>query len=85
MSAHRNLDDPAQRAAYLAELRGVARTTRTAGVALATAGCGLAILRAVWLPALPALVPLTLIVTALGLLLIGIVRRVRWHWRRLRD
>lgn len=79
-----NLNDPAERAAYLAELRQVARGTRIGGLALAVAGAGLAIVRAYWLPTLPALVPLAVIVTALGLILVGIVRRARWHLGRLR-
>lgn len=79
-----DLHDPAQRAAYLAELRQVARGTRNGGIALALLGFVLALVRAFWLPQLPAIVPLVLIVTALGLILIGIVRRLRWHMRRMR-
>lgn len=79
-----DLHDPAQRAAYLAELRQVARGTRNGGIALAALGLVLAIVRAFWLPQLPAVVPLVLIVTALGLMVIGIVRRLRWHLRRMR-
>lgn len=79
-----NLHDPAERAAYLAELRQVARGTRTGGLALALLGVVTAVVRTVWWPQLPALVPLVLIVTALGLMLVGIVRRARWHLARMR-
>ena len=79
-----NLNDPAERAAYLAELRQVARGTRVSGIALAMVGCGLAVARAYWLPQMPAIVPLVAIVTALGLMLIGIVRRTRWHLGRMK-
>ena len=79
-----DLADPAERAAYIAELSQVSRGTRSVGLALAVAGAGLAVIRAVWLPRLPALVPLVLIVLALGLLAIGMVRRVRWHFGQLR-
>lgn len=79
-----NLHDPVERAAYLAEIRQVARGARLGGLVLAMVGAGLAILRAYWLPELPALVPLIVIATALGLILIGIVRRIRWHLKRMR-
>lgn len=80
-----DLTDPAERAVYLSELRQVARGARLGGLALAVVGAGLALVRAVWRPDLPAVVPFTVIVTALGLILLGIVRRVRWHLTRLKD
>lgn len=79
-----DLNDPAERAAYLAELRQVGRGTRTSGLAFAAVGVGLAIAKAYWLPQLPTLIPLIAILLALGLMLIGIVRRVRWHVTRTR-
>lgn len=82
--ARPDLTDPAQRAAYLAELRQVARGTRTAGLAFAALGLVLALARAFWLPALPAVVPLAVIALSLGLMLLGIVRRTRWHLGRMR-
>ncbi len=56
-------------------------------VAIALAGLGVAAaaLRGTVAPWLPELVAVVLIVTALGLMLIGMVRRARWHLRRLRD
>ena len=80
-----NLNDPVERAAYLGEMRRVGRGTRASGMALAVLGAVLAVVRAYWLPELPELVPLTLILLALGLMLIGIVRRVRWHLGRMRS
>lgn len=82
--ARPDLNDPAERAAYLAELRRVGSGTRASGMAFAALGAGLAIVRAYWLPQLPAVVPLVVIVLALGLMLVGIVRRVRWHLGRMR-
>lgn len=79
-----NLNDPVERAAYLAEMRRIGRGTRASGMALAVLGAGLAIIRAYWLPTLPQLIPLVLILLALGLMLIGIIRRVRWHVGRMR-
>ncbi len=79
-----DLNDPAQLAAYRAELRHVARGTRSAGLMFAGLGLLAAVLRGTWAPWLPELVPVILIVTALGLMLIGIVRRTRYHLKRLR-
>jgi hypothetical protein len=79
-----DLTDPAQRAAYVAELKQVARGTRSAGLALAFLGLVIAVVRAVWLPAIPAVIPMAVIALALGLLLLGIIRRVRWHLGRMK-
>lgn len=79
-----NLTDPGERAAYLAELRRVGRGTRASGMAFALLGVVLAVVRAFWVPQLPELLPLILILLALGLMLIGIVRRVRWHLANMR-
>lgn len=69
----------------LAEWRGVAQGPRTAGIALAGFGVVGAILRATVLPRLPQIVPVLLIVLALGLLGIGIVRRLRYHQRHRKE
>lgn len=79
-----DLDDPAELARYKAELRHVASGTRAGGFALAGIGALAAVLRGTVAPWLPELVPLVLIVTALGLMLIGIVRRTRYHLKRMR-
>lgn len=76
--------DPAALAHYRAELRRAAGGAQRLGFALAGLGVLAAALRGTVLPALPELVPLVLIVTALGLMLIGTVRRVRYHLRRMR-
>lgn len=75
--------DPAVVARYRAELRQVGGPL-IGGLALATLGVLAALLRGTIAPWLPELVPLILIVTALGLMLIGIVRRARYHLRRMR-
>lgn len=79
-----DLTDPAERAVYLAEMRRVGSGTRAGGMAFALIGVVLAIVRAYWLPGMPQLLPLVFILLALGLMLIGIVRRVRWHMGRMR-
>ena len=79
-----DLNDPAELARYKAELRHVASGMRGAGFALAGLGVIAAVLRGTVAPWLPELVPLILIATALGLMLIGIVRRTRYHMRRMR-
>ena len=79
------LDDPAELAAYRAELRHVARGTRTAGMALAFVGVLVALLRGSAWPWIPKAVPVTIIALALGLMVIGIVRRARYHLKRLRE
>ncbi|MGK6321090.1 hypothetical protein [Sphingomonas sp. DT-204] len=79
-----DLGDPAELARYRRELAMVARGTRLSGIALALLGVVAAILRGSVLPSLPELVPLALIVTALGLMLIGTVRRARYHMQRMR-
>ncbi|WP_326523480.1 hypothetical protein [Sphingomonas sp.] len=84
MAAPPDLSDPAVRAAYRAELMHVAQGTRRLGFLLAGLGLIAAVLRGTALPGLPEIVPLVLIVTALGLMLIGIVRRTRYHLRRMR-
>ena len=79
-----DLTEPAELARYKAELRHVAAGTRQLGFLLAGLGIIAAILRGTVVPGLPELVPLILIVTALGLMLIGIVRRARYHLGRMR-
>ena len=58
--------------------------TERPAILLALAGVLLAVVRGLWLPALPKALPVALIALALGLLLIGIIRRVRWHLARRR-
>lgn len=79
------LPDPDELARFRAELVHVARGPRRLGFLLAALGIVAAALRGTVIPGLPELVPLTLIVTALGLMLIGVGRRARYHLRRMRD
>ncbi len=79
-----DLRDPAQRAAYRAELRMVARPIRWMGVALAVAGALLAALRARYWPQLPMILPLFLLGVAVLHLLAGMVVRAKYHQARMR-
>ncbi len=77
--------DPAEIARMRAELVHVGGGARRLGFLLAGLGVLAAALRGTVLPALPELIPLVLIVTALGLMAIGTVRRIRYHVRRMRS
>ncbi|RYE01396.1 MAG: hypothetical protein EOP61_11370 [Sphingomonadales bacterium] len=79
-----DLKDPAQRAAYARELRGVARGVRLAGLWLAAAGALLLVARRFqWLD-----VPLWLAASVVGLgamlMITGIAARTRYHVLRMR-
>ncbi len=78
------LNDSAELARYRRELRAVGGGLRSGGIMLAVLGVIAAVLRGTAWPWLPELVPLVLIVTALGLMLLGIVRRTRYHLSRIR-
>ena len=84
MTTPPNLGDPAERAAYRRELQGVARPIRYTGIMFVLLGVLLAIMRLVWWPDLPEIVPLA----ALGLgafnMVAGIVMRTRYHQARMR-
>ena len=75
--------DPADVRRLRAELAYVSAPQRL-GFVLAGLGVAAAIVRGTALPALPRIVPAALILTALGLVVIGTIRRVRWHRRRVR-
>uniref|UniRef100_UPI0035CA331A hypothetical protein n=1 Tax=uncultured Sphingomonas sp. TaxID=158754 RepID=UPI0035CA331A len=79
-----NLADPAERAAYQAELRMVARPIRWLGVALAVAGALLAALRARYWPHVPMILPLFLLGVAALHMLAGMVVRAKYHQARMR-
>ena len=64
---------------YATAMRRAGAAPRNAGLMLAGAGAVLALVRAMWVPDLPRVVPAMLIVTALGLLAIGTIRRIRFH------
>ena len=84
MTTPPNLGDPAERAAYRRELQGVARPIRYTGIMFVLLGVVLAIMRLIWWPDLPEIVPLA----ALGLgafnMVTGIVMRTRYHQARMR-
>ena len=75
-----NLSDAAERTAYRRELRGVVPQLRYAGLGLIMTGLAVAVL----LPQLPGLIPLALIASGFGLMVAGIVRRMRYHRARMR-
>lgn len=79
-----DLDDPAERAAYRQELRGVARGVRLAGLWLAAAGLALVVAaRREWFP-----VPLWIAFGVAGfgamLTITGMAARSRYHALRMR-
>ena len=76
--------DPADVIRLRAELAYVTAPQRL-GFLLAVLGLMLAILRGTAMPGVPRLLPAAIILTALGLLAIGTIRRVRWHRRRMRS
>lgn len=78
-----DLDDPAERAAYRRELRGVARPVRYLGLALALIAVVVAAARA-WVPQIPTAVPLFLLIVAALHLLAGVMIRTRYHQSRMR-
>jgi membrane protein YdbS with pleckstrin-like domain len=77
------LNDPAERAAYKAELRAVARPLRMGAVWLAVAGALLAALRVKVLP-MPVAVPAAVLALAFFLMVLGVTVRVKYHQRRMR-
>lgn len=78
-----DLNDPAQRAAYARELRAVARPIRLMGLGLAVLAVLAAAGRA-WVPRLPVVIPLFLLVVAALHLLAGVMIRLRYHQNRMR-
>jgi uncharacterized membrane protein len=54
------------------------------GILLALLGAVAAIVRGLWMPGLPRAVPLVLIALALGVMIIGTVRRIRYGLHALR-
>ncbi|MHA6719945.1 hypothetical protein ACX40Y_10910 [Sphingomonas sp. RS6] len=77
------LSDPAERAAYKAELRTVARPLRMGAVWLAVLGALLAAVRARLWP-MPIAVPVAVLGLAFFLMVLGITVRVKYHQRRMR-
>lgn len=75
-----NLADPAERAAYRAELRGLVPWVRYTGMALALAGAGVAVVKPAW----PGAVALAIIALGFAMMVTGIGIRTRYHKRRMR-
>ena len=79
-----DLNDRAELAAYRQELRGIARGWRWSGIALATIGAIVLVLRSRHLIAVHVLVPILIIVVAIVLMSIAILNRSLHHARRMR-
>ena len=79
-----NLSDPAERAAYRRELQGVARPIRYTGISFALLGVGLAIIRRLWWPDLPEIIPIAAIALGAVNMVAGILIRTRYHQARMR-
>lgn len=84
MTAPPDLNDPAEFAAYRAELRGIARPLRMAGVFFVVLGLALAIVHALWLPALPRIIPLATISLGALNMLAAVALRTRYHQARMK-
>jgi cobalamin biosynthesis protein CobD/CbiB len=79
-----NLKDPLELAAYRRELRGVASGVRWGGIGITLIGAAVAVLRAWAWPAIPALVPMIVVVWGMLLMLTAIALRMAYHAGRMR-
>lgn len=79
-----DLKDPAQRAAYMQELRSVARGIRLTGLLLAFLGAGLAAARQYRFPELPGWLPVGVVGIGLMLMITAISARTSYHRQRMR-
>jgi hypothetical protein len=79
-----NLKDPDDLAAYRRELRGVASGVRWGGIGITLIGAMIAALRAWAWPAIPALIPLVVVLWGMLLMLTAIALRTAYHARRMR-
>ena len=79
-----NEPDPVEAARRRAELAHATGGVQRLGFLVAGLGVLAAILRGTVVPGVPRLVPVVLIVAALGLMAIGSLRRIRYQWRRMR-
>jgi hypothetical protein len=75
-----NLANPAERAAYRRELRGLAPWVRYTGMALALLGAAVAVVKPSW----PGAIALVIIACRFAMMLAGIGIRTRYHARRMR-
>ncbi len=75
-----NLADPAERAAYRRELRGLVPWVRYTGMALALLGAGIAVLEPTW----PGAIALVFIACGFAMMVAGIGIRTRYHKHRMR-
>ena len=75
-----NLADPAERAAYRRELRGLVPWVRYTGMGLAVVGAGVAVLKPEW----PGAIALAIIGFGFAMMVAGIGIRTRHHARRMR-
>lgn len=81
-----NLSDPAERAAYRRELRGIARKTRFSGIMLASIGAVLALAsKRVDDPSMWRLGAILAIAAGGGLMIFAMARRSLYHQLRMRN
>lgn len=79
-----DLSDPAQRAAYMRELRAIVRPIRIMGVVFAGVGLVFAILQRTRFPAIPTVIPLGLIAFGALHMVAGIAIRTKYHRKRMK-
>ncbi len=79
-----DLPDPRSEEYHLALAHAVLGPHRL-GLVLAALGVIAAVLRGTVLPGVPRIVAVVLIATALGLMVIGTIRRIGYQIRRMRD
>ena len=75
-----DLADPAGRAAYRRELRGLVPWVRYGGMALALVGAGVAVIEPSW----PGALALAIIALGFAMMVAAIAIRTRYHARRMR-
>lgn len=75
-----DLADPAGRAAYRRELRGLVPWVRYGGMALALVGAGVAVIEPSW----PGAIALAIIALGFAMMVAAIAIRTRYHARRMR-
>lgn len=79
-----DLTDPAERAAYARELRGIARGVRYGGIAIALAGVALALMRAKVWPQIPMVAVIVVVALGAMLMLTALALRIAYHAARMR-
>ena len=79
-----DLDDPAQRAAYRRELRGIARPLRLTGLTFLTFGLLLGLASRLWWREMPVAIPVAALVLGAFNMIAAVAMRRLYHARRMR-